>query len=162
MRSLFADSVAAGARDPKLLQAIAGPLKSLRERKPDDMSVRIAAALAALAGGDPGRSREALDALGVVVDRTPLESLPERAHANTRQRAEAARQVPLWLVARACWKQKAWQEYGDRFAARAIEAARRQADNRWMLAMLRERGQSALDRGDSPRGSSATGAGCSI
>jgi tetratricopeptide (TPR) repeat protein len=148
IRSLFADSVAAGAREPKLFRAIEEPLKALRARSPDDLSVRIAAALTALAGGDAGRIKPALDALGELVDRTPLEPLPEGAHANTRQRAEALRQVPLWLVARACWKQKDYGAYGDRFAARAIEAARRQSDNRWTMAMLREKGQLALDRGD--------------
>ncbi len=149
IRSLFADSVAAGARDPKLLKAIEEPLRSLRERNPDDLSVRIAAALTALAEGDAKRTRDALDALAKLMERTPLEVLSEGAHANTRQRTLAARQVPLWLVARVCRKQEPWREYGDRFAARAVEAARRQSDNRWMLAMLRERGQSALDRGNS-------------
>ncbi len=37
---------------------------------------------------------------------------------------------------------------GDRLADRALEAARRQNDNRWMLAMLREQGQLALDHND--------------
>ena len=37
---------------------------------------------------------------------------------------------------------------GDRLAALALEAARRQADNTWALAMLREWGQQAEDRGD--------------
>ncbi len=148
IRSLFADSVAAGARDPKLFGAIEEPLRALRSRSPDDLSVRIAAALTALARGDAGQIKSSLDALGELVDRTPLEPLPEGAHANTRQRAEALRQVPLWLVARACWKQKEYNAYGDRFAARAIEAARRQSDNRWTMAMLREKGQMAMDRGD--------------
>src|SRR5262249_9131167 len=35
--------------------------------------------------------------------------------------------------------------------ALALEAARRQADAAWTLAMLREWGQQALDRGDRPR-----------
>src|SRR5262249_7684747 len=104
IRSLFADSVAAGAHDPKLSRALEEPWKPLRERSAADLWAGIAAALTALAGEDVGGIEDALDGLSAVVGRTPLESLPEGARANTRQRAEAARQVPLWLVARACWK----------------------------------------------------------
>ena len=39
-------------------------------------------------------------------------------------------------------------EAGKVFADRALEAARRQIDPAWSLAMLREAGQDALDRGD--------------
>ena len=37
---------------------------------------------------------------------------------------------------------------GDLFAARSLDAARRQADPRWVSAMLREWGQVDLDLGD--------------
>ena len=136
------------ARDRKSLEAIEAPLQSLGEKHPDDLSVRIASALAAMAGGDPGRIRVAIDALNALVERTPLESLPEEHTAMPAASRGAARQLPLWLVARACWKQVAWRASGDRFAARAIEAARRQSDNRWALAMLREQGEQALERKD--------------
>ena len=74
--------------------------------------------------------------------------LPPGARANARQRAEAQRLIPLWFVARACRQSSALKDRGDRLAAIALEAARRQSDNRWTLAMLREQGQQALDRGD--------------
>ena len=48
----------------------------------------------------------ALARSNALVEKSPLEPLDNGARANARQRAEAARQIPLWLVARACWKQK--------------------------------------------------------
>src|SRR5262249_18450336 len=65
-----------------------------------------------------------------------------------RQRFEAAQRLGLWLIARECWSRDATRELGDPLAALALEAARRQSDNHWALAMLREWGQCALDRGD--------------
>ena len=77
--------------------------------------------------------------------------MPEGARANSRQRAQATRQLPLWVVARACGRRgdSARQRVAaDKLAARAIEAARRQSDNHALMAMLRERGDLALTRGD--------------
>src|SRR5205085_5606645 len=67
---------------------------------------------------------------------------------NARQRAEAMYQVPLWLVARECAKDAKLRPVGDKLAARAVEAARRQLDPLFATAILREWGQAALDAGD--------------
>ena len=128
-------------RVPDELATVTETLGGLRERQPDDLSVGIAAALAALAGKDRERSREALEALDRLVTAKPLEPLADGARANARQRAEAARLLPLWVVARACWDDESAREFGDRFSELALEAAGRQSDNRWTMAMLRERGQ---------------------
>ena len=141
IRSLFADSVAAGARDPKLLRSIEEPLKSLRERNPDDLSVRIAAALTALAEGDSKQIRDALDALAKLTDRAPLEALPEAAHANTRQRTEAAPAGPA-LAGRPSLRE-----------ARAVARVRRplrRASGRGGPAPVRQ----SLDAGHAPRAGS--------
>ena len=121
------------------------------EAHPEDLSVGIAEALLALGTGDAKRFEPALDRLVALVDKTPLEALSEGARANSRQRAEAARQLPLWVVARACGKHgdsARSRVAADKLAARAIEAARRQSDNHALMAMLRERGDLALSRGD--------------
>src|SRR5262249_42015045 len=76
--------------------------------------------------------------------------LPEGARANARQRLEAARQIPLWLVAKACTQQKDAANLAavaDKLTHRSIEAARRQNDKTTLLAIQRERGALALDRG---------------
>ena len=92
----------------------------------------------------------AIARLDKLVENTPLETLEPGERANARQRALAARQVPLWLVARACSLQKdeKLQKLAPPLGERALEAARRQIDNTFYLAMMRERGELALARGD--------------
>ena len=58
------------------------------------------------------------------------------------------RQVALWLVAAECLKHDALRAEGEILYARALAAAGRQLDSRYSVAMLYERGQEALKRGD--------------
>jgi tetratricopeptide (TPR) repeat protein len=149
VRSLLAESLA--ACDAQQLAALDEPLEKLRRAHPDDLSVAIASALRALASGESSRIVPALERLDRLVERTPLEPLPPGARANARQRDEAAIQVPLWLVARACDSASDAANHravAERLAARALEAARRQTDNTAFMAMLREQGDRALARGD--------------
>jgi tetratricopeptide (TPR) repeat protein len=148
--SLLDDLVEEAVTRPDLLAEARGELAKLSGRDPADLSVPIAVALVALAEGKPDAVDEALAALARRVEEVRLEDLPPAARANSRQRAEARKQLGLWLVARACWKLESARDAGDRLAERALEAARRQADNRWSQAMLREWGQAELDRGDRP------------
>ncbi len=107
--------------------------------------------LQALASHDAGRVHATLEQLAALVEKTPLEPLAGGARANARERAAAATQIPLWLVARECRRQanpSTVLAIADRLAARALEAARRQDDRVWLLAMLREQGQTAFDRSD--------------
>jgi hypothetical protein len=148
VRSLLADSFEASSALE--LAGLIGPVDSLRGARPADLSVAICFALHALAMNDSGRIRGALQELARLVEKTPLEPLADGVKANARERAEAAQQIPLWLVARACRRHADSDvvAYGDRFAARALEAAARQDDRVWQLAMLREQGQLAFDRRD--------------
>ena len=133
---------------------VAANLAALREKHPDDPSVNVAALLFAADGGEPGAIGAAADRLVALADRSPLSPLgPARMDgrpplASPGQRAEAARWLGLWLAARECWARDQTRAQGDRLATRALEAARRQAGPRFAVAMLREWGQSALDRGD--------------
>ncbi len=154
LRSLMADAIAPASTSPgqtKGREQLAAAMEDLRRKHPDDLSVAIAEALLAIGTGDDPRIETALDRLGRLVEKTPLDPLPDGARANARQRAEASRQVPLWLVARACWKRKdavKMAGIADRLADRALEAARRLAENQTRLAMLRERGEVLLAQGD--------------
>ncbi len=156
IRSLLADTMAASnfgssPRESKTRDELAATLEVSRKRHPGDLSLAIAEALLALGSGETRRIGPALARLDELVQKTPLEVLEGGARANSRQRAVAARQIPLWLVARACWKQKNAAELNvlaGKLAARAQEAARRQAENPALLAMLREQGEFALARGD--------------
>ena len=126
---------------------VSSGLASLLGQSPDDFAVNVAAALVAFAGGKPAAIDEATARLARLVERMPLETMAA-PRPNSRQRADAARQLGLWLVARECWARPEWKARGEIFIARSLEAARRQADPRWASAMLRELGSVALDRGD--------------
>jgi hypothetical protein len=148
VRSLVADSIEAS--DASQLNALAGPLESLRKSQPQEISVAVCIALQALASNDRARIHASLERLAAIVEKTPLDALSDGVKANARERAQAAAQIPLWLVARGASLQTdpSLRAYADRFAARALEAARRQDDRVWLLAMLREQGEAALARDD--------------
>ncbi|MHB1556493.1 MAG: DUF1583 domain-containing protein [Isosphaeraceae bacterium] len=158
VRSLVAESIGVPGKEPvaperlRQIETTAKTLESLRKNHADDLSLAIAEALVALGLPDPSRIDPALQRLETLVERNPLEALPSGARANSRQRAQAARQIPLWLVARACRQRdpasKRLREAADHLEARAFDAARRQADNITLMAMYREQGERALAAGD--------------
>ena len=156
VRSLLADTIAATAKvsspdGAKGRERLATALEASRKKHPDDFSVAVADALVALSSGESAFIDQALGRLKELVEKTPFDPLESGARANARQRVEAARQIPLWLVARACWKQKESAKLAplaEELAIRAREAARRQTENRMLLAMLREQGELALARGE--------------
>jgi tetratricopeptide (TPR) repeat protein len=130
-------------------------LSSLLMRSPDDFGANVTACLLAFAEGKPDSIEAATTRLLGLVDRVPLETLVmirtrsgTNPRPNARQRTEATRQLGLWLVARECWKTAGMKARGDRFASRALEAARRQEDSRYVSCMLREWGQVNLDLSD--------------
>jgi tetratricopeptide (TPR) repeat protein len=149
LNSFFITALDLATKDSALLAELEAGLESTVKEHPDDIGAAIAGTLASLSGNTPTMT-ERVTRLQRTIEQMPLEPLPEGTRANARQRAEAMRRLGLWLVARACWKQKdaVIRETGDRFAALALEAAKRQTDTIWRMAMLREWGQSALDHGD--------------
>ena len=152
---LFAEAVK-GLKDHKELAAeVRETMERLVSTHPDDLSVLAASAMLANVEGKAESLAPAADRLARAADTQPLEALPGNGRANARQRDEAARQLLLWVVARECSKHDATRSVGDKLAGRALEAAQRQLDNRWSLAMLREGGQGALDRGDKPAAEAA-------
>jgi tetratricopeptide (TPR) repeat protein len=132
---------------PAVRRAAAARTAELAKKHPDDVSVRTAAAVAAFAGGSPDAAREAVGQLVKLVEATPLDALPD-GKANARQRAEALRQVQLWLAAKECLARDDLRDAGVKLAERAVAAAKRQQDPTFAAAVLREWGQLDLDRGD--------------
>ena len=124
-------------------------MSSLLEQFPRDLSVRIVAALFALKAANGVKTRQSLAQLAELVEQTPLEELPAKQRPNSRQRAEAAQQVGLWLVARECLKRPEQRELGLKLAERAVEAAKRQIDSTQLTSILYEQGRLSLDAGDS-------------
>jgi tetratricopeptide (TPR) repeat protein len=148
LTSLLGRALQAASGAPEALQQVRLILNDQRKQNPRDLSVYIASALAAFAEGKSEQTTAALADLTRVVEETPLEELAAGARANARQRAEAARQLGLWLVAKECNKQTSLRATCDRLGTRALAAARRQADSVYALAILREWGQMALENGD--------------
>src|SRR5262249_21938891 len=78
--------------------------------------------------------------------------------ANARQRAAAQPQMILWLVARECLGKDKDREplraAAEKLGERALAAAKRQQDNLYAAAILREWGQLDLDRGDKAKAES--------
>ncbi len=145
---LFAESIKGLKGQKELLTEVRETLERLVATHPDDLSVLAASAMVAGLDGNAEALASPVERLARLVDAHPLEALPANGRANARQREEAMRQIVLWVVAREASKYDATRSTGDKLATRALEAARRQLDNRWTLAMLREGGQDALDRGD--------------
>ena len=129
-------------------------------KHPDDPGLLICEALRAISSDEKGPGAPAVARLVELVNHTALEPLEPGERANARQRAVAARQIPLWLVARACWNQEKsgkGAEIAKMFAERAFEAARRQTDNTFYLAMIREQGERAIEKGDRTAAAAAWG-----
>jgi tetratricopeptide (TPR) repeat protein len=148
VKSFSAEALQAAAAKPERMAEVQSALAKLRQDHPDDIPVAVAEVLVAFAQDKPDAIDQSVGRLAKLAGASPLEELGPNGRANARQRAEAAKQLGLWLVARASWKRDSTRAAGDRFAERALAAGRRQTDPMWALAMLREWGQIAFDAGD--------------
>ena len=153
--SLLLACLELASRDPVGWPKVKSDLEGIARARPDDFEARVALALAACVGGDPGSIAAAATALDRASDEAPPVALPAGVRPDVRRREDAARRLGFWLVARACWAHDSTAEVGDRLAAKALPAAKAQLDARWTLAMLREQGLRSLDRGDR-KGAEAT------
>ncbi len=146
--SLLHAAIRSIGKDAAALDEIKASLAKRSEAQANDIPTRVALTLATIETGPPEAIKPAVEALAKLVESTPLERLETGERANSRQKLEAARQLGLWLVARECKGKTQLEGASKILANRAFEAAARQADPVWSLAMLREAGQDALDRGD--------------
>jgi tetratricopeptide (TPR) repeat protein len=150
LSSVFASAIKATNKAPEVRKEALAKLAELEKKHPADFSVATASALAALSGTDTAAMRSAVDRLVKLVESRPLEPLGPHGRANSRQRAEAMQEVPIWLVAQECLG-KGHEELrgaGEKLAARAAAAAKRQQDTLYAAAILRQWGQFDLERGD--------------
>ena len=159
VRSLLAEAIAGPEGAPlapdrlQELEALIQPLEALRKAHPEDFSVAIAEVLVVMGIGDSKRIEAALDRLVSLVDKTPLEPMLEGARANSRQRPRpASSSLSGWspVPARTHGDAARLTAVAEKLEARAVEAAHRLSDNHALMAMLRERGDLALARGDRP------------
>lgn len=148
LTSMLATTIKAAEGNTEIMTQVRKSATELVEKHPKDFSVQLTAALGAAMEGKPEIRAEAATRLLKLIEETPLEPLPTGTRANSRQRAEALHQVGLWLIARECIKQNALKANGEKLGQRALDASRRQTDNFYSLAILREWGQLALEKGD--------------
>jgi tetratricopeptide (TPR) repeat protein len=146
--SMLGEALRLAGGSPSARVAVRDLLDGVRRQAPDDLSAAVAAALAALAEDRAEGIDAALNRLLKLAEAQPLEELPAGTPANSRQRQEAARQIGLWLVARECLRRPDRRAVAERLAARAVEAAGRQADRTYALVMWGEWGRLDLERGD--------------
>lgn len=146
--SLFWKAVQSASGQPQLFHKLKERLSSLSEKKPNDLSVAIARALIALAQNNEQMVEQELDRLLACVEDHLLDPLSEGVPANSRQREQAFAQIGLWVVAQQTHNNEKLRSYSQRLTDRALEAASRQSDNIWQLAILRELGAKSLERGD--------------
>ncbi|HVK78975.1 MAG TPA: hypothetical protein VM915_00050, partial [Verrucomicrobiae bacterium] len=136
--------IAGLAASPELADELEKQLVQLGAAHPKDLTVRVLAAALAIQRGEQVRIDEALHLLMEAAAAAPLEPLAEGQRANSRQRAAALPQLALWVVADQCLKQPELAERGGLLAERALEAARRQTDANYAVAILLGRAQAAL------------------
>ena len=148
--SLFEPALKAVAGNDAALEKVSTQLEAVRAANENDLSISVMTALLAFADADnPETWQSAMQQLVEQAEAQPLDDLPEGQRPNSRQRAQAQEQLALWIVAREALQHPQTRAAGLTLAERALTAARRQTDDTWMLAMLREQGEASLHSGDS-------------
>jgi tetratricopeptide (TPR) repeat protein len=135
------------AQNTKVGGEIDSRLTALAKQHPQDFSVPLAQALHRINAGDE-RAAESLERLAAMAAAGPLDEIPADRRPNSRQRREALVRVPLWLVAREFVTKVDHKAAAEKLAAEALEAARRQVDNKFFVAILYEWGKRAVEAGD--------------
>ena len=146
--SAFGDLVSRVARNPDLFARTKDALGDVQASQPDNLAVQILAIQMSLIENQIDQSSTRVNRLIESVEKFPLDPLPAKGSFSTSQRAAAKPQMALWLIARECLKLQSLRGQGTKLAERALEAARRQSDNGYVMAILREWGQLAIEAGD--------------
>ncbi|HEX4416127.1 MAG TPA: DUF1583 domain-containing protein, partial [Lacipirellulaceae bacterium] len=137
------------SQNDKISKEIEDRLAKLATEHPDEFSIPIVLAIQQYRSKDD-HAIETAERLAKMATDKPLDEIPAGHRPNSRQRREAALRIPLWFVARETFSDNAHKELAEKLAADAIEAARRQVDNKYYATMMLEWGQQAADAGDKP------------
>ena len=148
MTSALSSLFTAVASNPQMVEKTKAALVEIRSKSPDDLSTLILVAQLSKALNDTENNSAVVGQLVDLIDRVPLEPQPEKGSFTAKQREAAKQQIALWLVSRDCLKQEPLRTSGVKLGERALEAARRQTDHGFELAILREWGQLAIEAGD--------------
>lgn len=117
--------------------AVKEKFEALHADRPEDLSIMLLLAILQLQV-DPDSEPDVLNDLVEWTQQNALENVAEGRRPNSRQRKAAAEQVPLWLVARATLGTPAWDSHGEMLAQRAVDAAKRQLEEKQTYSVLYE------------------------
>lgn len=148
MTSAMVNLIAGLVTKPELLEKTTIAVADARAKRPQDIGTAILGTQIVMSSKDAAAKKAAIDDLVAMIEGIPLEAPPEKGGFNPKQRAAAMQQAQLWLVARECWKDETLRPAAVKLGSRALEAARRLSDDGYVLAILREWGQLALEAGD--------------
>ena len=148
LTSALSNLVAGLAAKPEMVEKTKSSLVEIQSKNPNDLAPLILSAQLASTTKQTDGLVSAARALVEFVEKTPLEPQPAKGGFTPKQREAAMQQTALWIVARECLKTAGLTESGNKLGERALEASRRQSDNGYTLAILREWGQLAIDSGD--------------
>ena len=128
---------------------LAKRLKELREEKPNDKSIAMAATWLELRHNPEG-SETAAKGLLELIGKQPLDEIREGRRPNSRQRRAAMEHVALWPITMKCLSNKddSIRELGQQFGELAIEGAKRQAEKMYQQKMLFDWGEAAIKSKD--------------
>lgn len=135
-------------KKPDLLPKVRKAFTEVLDSRPDDVSALILATNLAISTNDMANAKTHLKQVVDALERMPLEPAPAKGGLTSKHRETALRQTALWLLARDCIRHEALRAQGTVIAERALLASRRNTDNGYTLAILREWGQIALETGD--------------
>ena len=136
MTSFLGDAFVTLQDNPDAAARIAKKIAAMEKANPDDGSVLLANALIS---ADADNALQKFQALAGFYSAKSADGQTEKPRKS---------QLALWLVARKALANKDTADIGNTLADLAFAAAKKQTGNRWQMAILRERGQIAMDAGD--------------
>lgn len=148
MESLLAQILEKAVKSTEIRAELIAGLQKLHAERPEDLSVLIAIGLLAAADSHPATLEQAAEQLDKWLTVHPLTAATPRTAADVSQDEAAERQLPVWLIARECWKRPELRAVAQRLSARAVEAARLQTNKEYLWAIMNESASVAWEAGD--------------
>ena len=146
IKSSYVELLKTLAVDATTAERIAVRLTELTRQYPDDLSIAILDTAWQLHNSSDDAA-QAVKNLLVLASDYRLEDIPEGRRPNSRQRREAAKLIPLWLVAQACIGKPDLHQDGMKLAEISQAAAARQLGIKDSSAVLYHWGKVLLNAG---------------
>lgn len=151
--SLLISPPATDSKDPRITSVLIERLISSNDEASDQ---QVATTLQKLLSSDSSTSPATATIAVVWAARTDnktllnlgFKSLERHLSSPPTQDAIEFDEVGLWIPARTAFGFEQYQEIGEHLAARATTAAEASSDDRWLISMMKERGELAIANGN--------------